>query len=218
MRYFQTMPVQLQREIFRYPVTKLVFLFGIFIFLMSCKTLKTNRDNYNVINAILDTYVKQDSIYLHPEIVILNNKKIEEFKTYGIDIDSCNPKINDIISSRNKLISENNNGEEKWDYSKITNPKVFTCLDLKRPESIARYKKLSETIKDEYDLLARKFMLWKIEHNEGMVQLSYPFFNTDNSYALVHVSKYNDGQFVLILKKLTEQKWEVICKKRLSHY
>ncbi|MEM9686590.1 MAG: hypothetical protein AAF934_06670 [Bacteroidota bacterium] len=171
-----------------------------------------------MVNAVLHNYTDQDSIYLHPKIVALDDKKLEEFKTYGIDINACNTKINDITSNSHKGTLEKNNPEEKWNYAKITNSKVFTRLELKRPESITRYEKLAETIKDENDLLARKFMLWSVEHDESMIRLSYPFFNADKSYALVYVSEYNEGQFVLTLKRELRQKWIVICKKRLSFY
>lgn len=217
MKYFQMMPTQLPKEICQYPVTKPVSFFGIFICLMSCKTLQ-NDAHYKIINTVLDNYAKQDSIYLYPKIVALNDKKIEELETYGIDTDTCNAKISDIILNADENPLAKNNTEEKWNYSKIKNPKIITQLKLKNPESIARYEKLTQTIKDEYELLDRKFMLWTFEHSQGMLRLSFPFYNNDRSYALVYVSRHNNGEFVLTLKQRAKKDWAVICEKRLSHY
>ena len=206
------------KEIFRYPTPKLAFFFGILIGVMSCKTWKPHTDNYNVINTVLDHYVDKDSIYLYPKIIELSDEKLEEIKRYGIDKDTCNIAINAIILNGDKSKRTKNNTKEKWNYAKIKNPKVITRLQLKQPYSIEKYKKLIDSIKDEDDLLDRKFMLWTFEHNESMIRLSRPFLNKDRSYALVYISEYNNGEFVLTLKKEGKKRWNIICKKRLSHY
>jgi hypothetical protein len=214
MNYFQMMLTQHLKGILQRRVIKLIFIFGF----VSCTALRTSNDNYKVINSLVNTYVEKDSIYLYPKIITLTDKIINEFKTQGIDINKCNDEIHEVISDKYEESLEKINIEEKWNYAKIKNPKVFTYLELKLPSSLKRYEKLSETIKDEYALLDRKFMLWRFEHNCGMLRLSYPFFNKDRTHALVYVSKYNDGEFVLLLKKETKKKWNVICEKRLSHY
>jgi hypothetical protein len=193
---------------------------GIFICIsslsfFSCSSTKISHDTYIITNSVIGIYANKDSVYLYPKIVSLDTTLLDSFTKNGIDINGCDSILVKITSSR-KEKTRKNEGEEKWDYSRITNPKVITRLELKLPSSIERYKKL--TIPNKWDLLDRKFMLWRFEHNQGMVHLSYPLFNKEKTHALVYVSKYHDGEFVIVLKKEAKNRWEVACEKRLSHY
>ncbi len=204
-----------QRGIYQFRAIRLICFLCLVAFFVSCKTIDINK--YHLVNSLLNDYTEKDSVYLHPKIVRLDDKKINEFLLLGIDKDSCNSKMKDIISNidRQKQLKTT---DKTWNYAKIDVSKVFTNLELKRPQSIIRFKKLKETIKDDYDLLDRKFLMWKIEHDEGMIRLSNPIFNKQKTHAIIYLSKHNDGQFVYTLKKVDKKKWSVICKKRLSFY
>ena len=217
---------QLLREIHKCLVIISVSLASLMILTYSCKSLGVSDDKkYLIINTLLDNYTQEhDSVYLYPKIIKAQGRIVKDFfKTYRLEnvyFDKCGDRIKNIVLNNEEIAYYKNTKDnyEKWDYAKITSPKVFTRLELKRPESIARYKKLAETIKDEYDLLARKYMLWSFEHKERRLQLSHPFFPRKNKdYAICFVSELNEGDFVWIFHK-EKKKWNVICKMRLNYH
>ncbi len=180
---------------------------------------------YRVVNVLLDNYTSEhDSVYLHPRIIKTQGRIVQGFlKKYSpehVYFDQCGDNIKNIVLNNEELTHYKNvkDDYEKWKSSKITSPKVFTHLELKRPESIARYEKIAETIKDEDGLLARKYMLWSFEHKERMLRLSQPFFPKQNKdYAICFVSELNEGDFVWIFQK-EKKHWKVLCKMRLNYH
>ena len=205
------MPIRKER-VLSLVINYIFFAFA--ILMVSCKTLSKEKHMYNVINAALSNLADKDSIYLNPFIITIDDKKRKEIKIYGIDTQSCYSLIEEISST---YISKETVRNE-WNYSKIENQNIITELKIKNVQSIERYNKIAEKTEDKQALIARKFMFWNAENGKSMVQLSYPLFNKAKNLALVYCSKYNDGEFVLLMESKTKENWEVICTKRLSHY
>ena len=105
----------------------------------------------------------------------------------------------------------------EWNYRHIKNPKVITKLELKSPSAVESFEYDKQTVKDKYDLLIRKYLIWSLENRANLIQLSLPFVSNDGLYAAVFMSKTDYGTFLWLLEK-KKKTWEVVCNMQLSAY
>ncbi|MEM9687083.1 MAG: hypothetical protein AAF934_09215 [Bacteroidota bacterium] len=220
MKLFQMMPMQLQREVCQYLAIKFVLV----SFLFSCKTSNTNiykgKETYKIINTVLEAhFLNNAAAYLYPKIIEKQSYIIRDFQTERGYYWECNKTLIKKVFTEEALNTYKNreNPVVEWNYKHIKNPKVITELELKSPSAIRRFEAYKKVMKNKYDLLDRKYLVWTSENSGELIRLSLPFISNNSLYAAVFMSWIHHGSSVWILEK-KNRTWKVVCRMELSIY
>lgn len=202
-----------------------VFLCMVFLLIASCSASKElqgiENDNYKIVNEVLNAIELKhhDSIAFDP---LSNNKRyrgrnLNKISNSGL-YSSCDlEKLRDWLQNfssknfANKMFSEN----IKWDPSKITNPKVKIGFSLKEEENIKKYNKEKDRLNKGLDRDYAIQILWNIENNEPIIQVSNPIFGKKNNYSILFSSSEHFGVEAWILHK-KQKKWYILCNRQIA--
>lgn len=204
-----------------------LFLFIILVgVIFSCKSVKTriNTGNYEVINAVLQTYtLNHKKAFLNPYPYKSRNRIIkgffERYKKSSFYKEMCDSTILESVFSEKELSNYKTIARNihKIDLNKIENQRVIKELNLTRENSIINYNNRQGKIKNPEELLTWKYFYWQLENNYKMLKISEPYFSSDLRFAFCFLYVSQESDFIYIMEKKNSQ-WNNVCRLRLNYY